>query len=250
MKTLQGPAIFLAQFAGDEAPFNSLPAIAEWAAGLGYVGVQIPTWDSRLFDLAKAAESDAYCDEIKGVLEAAGLQATELSTHLQGQLVAVHPAYDEGFDAFAPDTSRPRQAEGRARAWGEESGEARRQGLAAAWGSPSHVDLLGCSRMALHLFLAAAPAGPHRGPPSTNWPAAGSRMLDTFDNAWRRTSATSSTPARTSSTASTFEMFLERAQQPSALPRSTTTRAHFVLQQLDYLDFIDIYHERIKMPST
>ena len=33
---IKGPGIFLAQFAGDEAPFNSLPAIAAWVAGLGY----------------------------------------------------------------------------------------------------------------------------------------------------------------------------------------------------------------------
>ncbi|HYD99469.1 MAG TPA: sugar phosphate isomerase/epimerase family protein, partial [Alphaproteobacteria bacterium] len=101
MKTIKGPAIFLAQFAGDRAPFDSLPGIARWAAGHGYKGVQIPTWDSRLFDLARAAESQDYCDEVKGVLAEAGLQATELSTHLQGQLVAVHPAYDAAFDGFA-----------------------------------------------------------------------------------------------------------------------------------------------------
>src|SRR5690606_33304436 len=101
MKTIKGPAIFLAQFAGDQAPFNSLAAIAKWAADLGYQGVQIPSWDGRLFDLKRAAESDTYCDEVKGTLADAGVALTELSTHLQGQLVAVHPAYDEGFDAFA-----------------------------------------------------------------------------------------------------------------------------------------------------
>ena len=57
MKTIKGPAIFLAQFAGDAAPFNSLDAICGWAAGLSYEGVQIPSWDGRLFDLKKAAES-------------------------------------------------------------------------------------------------------------------------------------------------------------------------------------------------
>ena len=101
MKTIKGPAMFLAQFAGDAAPFNSLDAICEWAASLGYEGVQIPSWDGRLFDLNKAAESKTYCDEVKGTVERHGLAITELSTHLQGQLVAVHPAYDEGFDAFA-----------------------------------------------------------------------------------------------------------------------------------------------------
>ena len=59
MKTIQGPAIFLAQFAGDAAPFDSLDGIAGWAAGLGYKGVQIPSWDARLFDLRLAADSKA-----------------------------------------------------------------------------------------------------------------------------------------------------------------------------------------------
>lgn len=101
MKTIKGPALFLAQFAGDDTPFNSLDSIAAWAAGLGYKGVQIPSWDARLFDLKRAAESRTYCDEIKGTLAEHGLALTELSTHLQGQLVAVHPAYDEMFDGFA-----------------------------------------------------------------------------------------------------------------------------------------------------
>src|SRR5205809_5054574 len=102
MRAIRGPAIFLAQFAGDAPPFNSLAAIADWAAGLGFKGVQIPSWDRRLFDLAQAADSQTYCDEVKGILAERGLQVTELSTHLQGQLVAVHPAYDTAFDGFAP----------------------------------------------------------------------------------------------------------------------------------------------------
>src|SRR5258706_7401197 len=106
MRTIKGPGIFLAQFAGDAAPFNSLKSIAAWAAKLGYKGVQIPCWDARLFDLQRAAESKAYCDEIRGTLAGHGLAVTELSTHLQGQLVAVHPAYDVAFDGFAPEKMR------------------------------------------------------------------------------------------------------------------------------------------------
>ena len=101
MKTIKGPALFLAQFAGDEAPFNSWDAITKWAADCGYKGVQVPSWDGRLIDLAKAAESKDYCDEFKGVAAANGVEVNELSTHLQGQLVAVHPAYDTAFDGFA-----------------------------------------------------------------------------------------------------------------------------------------------------
>ena len=103
MKTIQGPAIFLAQFMDDIAPYNNLKNICEWAASLGYKGIQIPTWDTRLIDITLAGDSKNYCDEIKGVVNEAGLELTELATHLQGQLVAVHPAYDTLFDGFAPD---------------------------------------------------------------------------------------------------------------------------------------------------
>jgi sugar phosphate isomerase/epimerase len=102
MTTLKGPGIFLAQFMGDNPPFNTLKDICNWAKSLGFAGVQIPTWDARCIDLQKAAESKTYADELKGIVNEAGLQITELSTHLQGQLVAVHPAYDAQFDGFAP----------------------------------------------------------------------------------------------------------------------------------------------------
>ncbi len=68
MKTLKGPSLHLAQFSDDAAPFNSLPAIAQWAAQTGFKALQIPAWDSRLFDLATAAESQTYCDELVGML--------------------------------------------------------------------------------------------------------------------------------------------------------------------------------------
>ena len=106
--TLRGPAIFLAQFAGDQAPFDTWASITGWAASLGYEGVQVPTWDRRLFDLDLAATSQTYCDELAGVARQQGVAITELSSHLQGQLVAVHPAYDEAFDAFAPEALRGR----------------------------------------------------------------------------------------------------------------------------------------------
>ena len=106
MRTIKGPGIFLAQFAGDGAPFHRLESICAWAAKLGYKGVQIPCWDARLFDLRRAAESQTYGDEIRSVVAGCGLEITELSTHLQGQLVAVHPAYDLAFDGFAPEKLR------------------------------------------------------------------------------------------------------------------------------------------------
>ena len=101
---MKGPAIFLAQFAGDSSPYDSLSTIAGWAASLGYNGIQIPTWDHRLFDLERAASSNDYCDEISGTCKKAGVEISELSTHLQGQLVAAQPAYGAMFDAFAPES--------------------------------------------------------------------------------------------------------------------------------------------------
>jgi sugar phosphate isomerase/epimerase len=106
VRTIKGPAVFLAQFAGDVSPFNNLKDISRWAAARGYKGVQIPTWDGRLFDLKQAAESRTYCDEVRGTLASSGVELTELSTHLQGHLVAVHPAYDQAFDGFAPQSVR------------------------------------------------------------------------------------------------------------------------------------------------
>src|ERR1700694_2082649 len=85
MRTIKGPGIFLAQFAGDAAPFNSLKSITAWAAKLGYKGVQIPCWDARLFDLKRAAESKTYCDEIRGTVAGPGPAATAHSSHLRGE---------------------------------------------------------------------------------------------------------------------------------------------------------------------
>jgi sugar phosphate isomerase/epimerase len=105
MKTIKGPGIFLAQFIGAQAPFNTLEGLAQWAAGLGYQALQIPCNHPAIFDVERAAASQTYCDEVSGIL-ADGLAIGELSTHLEGQLVAVHPAYDTAFDAFAPAALR------------------------------------------------------------------------------------------------------------------------------------------------
>ena len=103
MKTIKGPGIFLAQFLRDEEPFNNLGGISKWVADLGYKGVQIPTWDTRVIDLDRAAESKTYCDEIRGTLNAVGLEPIELAAYLQGQVLAVHPAYETMFQPFFPD---------------------------------------------------------------------------------------------------------------------------------------------------
>jgi sugar phosphate isomerase/epimerase len=240
MKTIQGPAIFLAQFAGDRAPFNSLASIARWAADLGYRGVQIPSWDGRLFDLAKAAESDAYCDEVKGTLADAGVALTELSTHLQGQLVAVHPAYDLGFDAFAAP-----QVRGNPKARQE-------------WAVDQMYKAAKASRrlgLGAHVSFSGALAWPYLYP----WPPRPAGLIETaFDELAKRWKPILDAfddagvdvcyelhPGEDLIDGATFEMFLERVGNH---PRCHINYdpSHFLLQQLDYLGFIDVYHERIK----
>ncbi len=241
MKTIKGPALFLAQFVGDEAPFNTLAGIAGWASDLGYVGLQIPSWDSRLFDLARAADSKDYCDEIAGVLSERGLEVTELSTHLQGQLVAVHPAYDEAFDGFAAPEVRGNPAA--RQAWAVE------QLMLAAKASRN----LGLTE---HATFPGALVWPFMYP----WPQRPDGLveagfdelakrwhpiLDAFDEAGVNV-CFEVHPGEDLHDGVSFEMFLDRV---SNHPRCNILYdpSHFVLQQLDYLDFIDIYRDRIKM---
>ncbi len=238
--TMKGPGIFLAQFAGDAAPFNSLPAIAKWAADLGYKGVQIPTWDARLFDLGKAATSAAYCDEVKGILADAGVAVTELSTHLQGQLVAVHPAYDAQFDGFAPASvhGNPKARQ----AWAVEQ-------MRLAAKASRNLDL------DASVSFAGALAFPYLYP----WPQRPAGLIEeAFAELGRRWKPILDDyedagvdvcyeihPGEDVFDGATFEMFLD-AVGGHRRCNINYDPSHFLLQQLDYLDFIDIYHERIK----
>jgi sugar phosphate isomerase/epimerase len=240
MKTLKGPGLFLAQFAGDAAPFNSLDSIARWAAGLGYRAVQLPTWDRRLFDLEQAAASQAYCDELLGLLAGHGLHLSELSTHLQGQLLAVHPAYDRLFDGFAAPQVRGNAAERQAWAHG--------QLLLAAQASQR----LGLNA---HATFSGALAWPYLYP----WPQRPAGLveeafaelarrwrpvLDAFDAAGVDV-CYELHPGEDLFDGLTFERFLDAVGQH---PRANILYdpSHFLLQQLDYLAFIDIYHARIR----
>src|ERR1700747_1656838 len=241
MRTIQGPAIFLAQFAGDQAPFNNLKSIASWAASLGYKGVQIPTWDARLFDLKRAAESKAYCDDLLAPLSSHRIQVTELSTHLQGQLVAVHPAYDLGFDSFAPESVRgnPKARQ----AWAVEQLR-----LAAK----ASVNL----GLRAHATFSGALAWPYVYP----WPPRPAGLIETaFDELaarWRPILNAFDEakvdlcfeihPGEDLHDGITFDMFLQRLDNH---PRCNLPYdpSHFVIQQLDYLQYIDLYHDCIKL---
>lgn len=236
---IKGPALFLAQFAGDEAPFNSLENITKWAAGLGYKGVQIPTFDARLFDLAKAAESQTYCDEVKGICADAGVEITELSTHLQGQLVAVNPAYDRAFDAFAPaavhGNPNARQQ------WAVEQMKhaavaSRRLGLDAT------VSFTGSLAFP---FLYPWPQRP-AGLIEEAFAELARRWVPIFDHYEENgvDIGFEIHPGEDVFDGATWEMFLDACKEHNRC-RINYDPSHFLLQAMDYLQFIDLYHDRI-----
>lgn len=241
MKTLKGPALFLAQFAGDEAPFNSWDGITKWAADCGYKGVQVPSWDARFIDLEKAAESKDYCDEIAGQARANGVEITELSTHLQGQLVAVHPAYDTAFDGFAAPS-----VQGNPKARQEWAVNQVKLALSASKN-------LGISA---HATFSGALAWPYVYP----WPQRPAGLVEAaFDELAKRWLPILNHaddcgvdvcyeihPGEDLHDGVTFEMFLERVNN-HARCNMLYDPSHYVLQCLDYIDNIDIYKDRIKM---
>ena len=241
MKTIKGPAVFLAQFVSDESPFTSLSEIAGWASDCGFKGVQIPSWDERLFNLELAAESSDYCDEVRGVLANHDIEVTELSTHLQGQLVAVHPAYDQMFDGFAPS-----EVHGKPKARQEWAVD---QLMMAARASRN----LGLTD---HASFSGALAWPYLYP----WPQRPAGLIESaFDelamrwlpilNAFDDAGVSIGFeihPGEDLHDGVSFEMFLERVGNHSRA-NILFDPSHLVLQQLDYLGFMDAYRERITM---
>jgi sugar phosphate isomerase/epimerase len=241
MQTIKGPAIFLAQFMGDEAPFNSLDGITTWAASLGYKGVQIPSWDGRCIDLQKAAESKTYCDELKGMLAAKGLQITELSSHLQGQLVAVNPAYDLGFDSFAPDAVK-----GNPKARTEWAIQQLKYAAQASknLGLTAHATFSGALMWHTVYPWPQRPAGLVE----QGFKELGRRWLPIL-NAFDEVGVDlcyEIHPGEDLHDGVTFEMFLDEVKGHKRA-NLLYDPSHFVLQALDYKQYIDFYHERIKM---
>lgn len=241
MQTIKGPGIFLAQFLGDQPPFNDLESICRWAKDLGYIGIQIPTWDPRCIDLQQAAESTSYADELKGKVKDCGLEITELSTHLQGQLIAVHPAYNVLFDAFAPEQYRnnlPARTD-----WAVQQ---------LKWAAKASQNL----GLNAHATFSGALLWPTVYP----WPQRPAGLVeDGFRELARRWTPILNTfdeagvdlcyeihPGEDLHDGVTYELFLKEVNNH---PRACLLYdpSHFVLQCLDYLEYIDIYHERIRM---
>lgn len=240
MTTIKGPAILLAQFLGDTPPFDTLEHIANWAADLGYVGIQIPSWDARCIDLETAAESTDYCDELKGTLADIGLEITELSSHLQGQLVAVHPAYDALFDGFAPETVRGNPAARTEWAVNQLMCAAR---ASRNLGLSAHGTFSGALLWHTMYPWPQRPAGLVE----TGFRELAKRwlpILDYFDDMGVDV-CYEIHPGEDLHDGVTFERFLD-ATHDHPRARILYDPSHFVLQQLDYLAYIDIYHEFIK----
>lgn len=241
MKAIKGPAIFLAQFMGDTAPFNELTSICRWAAQLGYKGVQIPTWDARCIDLEQCAKSKTYADELKGNVEACGVEITELSTHLQGQLVAVHPAYDQMFDGFAP-----KEVHGNPKARTEWAVQQLKYAAQASRNLGINV----------HATFSGALVWPYAYP----WPQRPAGLVEAgfeeLANRWLPILNEFDRqgvdvcyevhPGEDLHDGVTYERFLE-ATNNHTRARLLYDPSHFVLQQLDYLQYIDFYHEHIRM---
>lgn len=241
MSIMKGPAIFLAQFTAAETPFNTLENISRWAGGLGYKGIQVPTWEAGLIDLKAAAESKDYCDELKGVCAQSGVEITELSTHLQGQLVAVHPAYDEQFDGFAPA-----EVHGNPKARQE---WAVNQLLLAAQAS-RNLGLSAHATFSGALLWHTLYPWPQRpsGLVETGFRELAARwlpILNAFDEAGVDV-CYEIHPGEDLHDGVTFERFLEATGNHRRC-NILYDPSHFMLQQLDYIQFIDFYHDRIKM---
>jgi sugar phosphate isomerase/epimerase len=238
---MKGPAIFLAQFMDDNAPFDTLKSSCEQMAAMGYKGVQIPSWDARCVDLAKLAASKTYADEIAGVAKEAGVEITELSTHMQGQLVATHPAYDKMYDGFAPaevhQNSKARSA------WAVDQLMLAAK-ASANLGLNAHVSFSGSL---LWPYMYPWPQRP-AGLVEEGFKELGKRwmpILDEFDR-YGIDVCYELHPGEDLHDGHTFERFLEvtnNHQRANIL----YDPSHFLLQQLKYVDFIDFYHQRIKM---
>jgi sugar phosphate isomerase/epimerase len=238
MAQIKGPAIFLAQFMADSPPYNTLSNITAWVKSLGYKGVQIPSWDGRAIDTKEAAESKAYCDDLQGRCN--GLAITELASHLQGQLVAVHPAYDDVFDSFAPAEVRG-------------SPTARTE-----WAVQQMRNVIKASA---NLGISATPSftGALLWPFMYPWPQRPTGLVEEgfreLAKRWKPILnyadengidiAYELHPGEDLHDGASFEQFLEATGNHPRVAINYDP-SHFILQCMDYVGFIDVYCSRIK----
>lgn len=241
MKTIKGPAIFLAQFAGDEEPFNTWENACKWAAELGYKGIQLPSWETRYIDLEKAANSISYAEELKSIAGKYGIVITELSTHIQGQLVAAHPAYDSMFDGFVGDELKGNPE--KRQVWAVEQ-------LKLAAKACKNLGLNACATFSGALMWHTVYPWPQRPEGLVElgftelaklWkPILNEYQFQGVDLCFELH------PGEDLHDGVSFDRFLAAIDGHKAA-NILYDPSHFLLQQMDYLQFIDIYHDRIKM---
>lgn len=237
---MKGPGIFLAQFMADEAPFDKFGTACKWAANLGYIGVQLPAWDDRCMDIKKCAESKGYAEELNGIAKENGVEITEISTHLQGQLVAVNPAFDIMFDGFAPD-----EVHGNPKARTEWAIQQMMYAANAAKNLGVKVVPTFSGALLWHT-LYPWPQRPE-GLVEEGFRELASRwkpILNEFDKVGVDL-AYEIHPGEDLHDGVTFERFLEAVGNH---PRCNMLYdpSHFVIQHLDYCGYIDAYHQFIK----
>lgn len=238
MKNIKGPGIFLAQFLRDGAPYNDIESISKWAASLGYKGLQIPTWDTRVFDLNAAAKSKDYCEQYKGVLHENGLEMIELASYLQGQVMAIHPAYEMLCQSFYPAGLKDKERV----QWAT-------QELQKTTRASKHFGTATIS------VLSGGLAWPYMYP----WPQRSDELIDeAFNELAKRwlplldfaydhgvTFGFELHPGSDLCDGASFLRFLDKVGgHPAAC--LTYDPSHLLLQQLDYIDFIKIFADRIK----
>jgi len=190
--------------------------------------------------LKKAADSQAYCDDYKGRLAERGLVITDLASHLQGQLVALHPSFNLPADSFAPE--RVRHNPKVRQEWAVD------QLMLSAKAS----ERFGLDR---HVTFSGTLLWPYLYP-YPQWPDG--LIEDGFDELARRWRPILDAfdasgvdvcyeihPTEDLHDGLTFEMFRARVD---GHPRCNIMYdpSHFLLQSLDYLAYVDHYHERIK----
>jgi len=238
MKNIKGPGLFLAQFLGDDPPFNQLASIAEWAAGLGFKGAQIPVWDKRVIDLEIASQSKDYCDEFKATMADKNLEVIELAAYLQGQCMAMHPAYEKLFQPFYPKGLNDEQR----LKWATE--ELKKTIDASAFVGTTNISVLSGSLAWPFLY-----PWPQRsaGLIDEAFEEMAKRWLPVFNYAQEKgiTFGFELHPGSDLFDGATYARFLDLVNgHPAAC--ITYDPSHFLLQQADYIQFIEIFADRIK----
>jgi len=203
--------------------------------------VQIPTWVGAFIDMEKAATSKAYADDLRATADKHGIVITDLASHIIGQLIAVHPAFDTMSDGFAPASVHGNP--GARLEWATQH---------LKWAAAASKNL----GIAAHATFSGSLAWPYVYP----FPQRPAGLIEeAFDELARRWTPILDEfdrqgvdvcyeihPSEDLHDGVTYEMFLERVKGHKRA-NLLYDPSHFILQQLDYLDYIDIYHERIRM---